>query len=286
MRAIVQSRFVFFFTPLGACAFTQAAGSSALEETSVQAPARDQLAAATEGYAEFPKKSASLGYNSVNTTEKAVAMTFDDGPHATNTPRLLDMLKQRNAKATFFIVGQCAQEYPAIMKRIVDEGHEIANHSWSHPAFAKMSESAVRSQIDRTQDIIRQTTGVTATLLRPPYGSIASSQRNWITNDMGLKIIMWSVDPLDWKNRNASMVQSRIVSQAAPGAIILAHDIHKTTVDAMPETLNALAAKGYKLVTVSELLAMDQPKAKPTPKPDPNALPVIKAEPVAAPAAN
>jgi peptidoglycan/xylan/chitin deacetylase (PgdA/CDA1 family) len=197
-----------------------------------------------------------------------VAMTFDDGPHGANTPRLLEMLKQRGIKATFFCVGQCVVEYPEIARRIVDEGHEIANHSWSHPQLSAMSEASVRDQLEKTHQAIKQATGIEPKIFRPPYGAFTLRQRNWANAVYGYRIILWDVDPLDWKIRNASHVESEILKQTVSGSIILSHDIHKTTVDAMPATLDALLAKGYKFVTVSELLAMDKPapaKAKATP---------------------
>ncbi len=214
-----------------------------------------------------------------------VAMTFDDGPHGANTPRLLDMLKQRKIHATFFMVGQCVTEFPDIVKRMVAEGHEVANHSWSHPQLSSMSDSAVRDQLQRTHDAIIAACGVTPKTMRPPFGAFTARQRAWAHGEWGYKCILWDVDPLDWKVRNASHVKNEILKAAVPGSIILAHDIHKTTIDAMPETLDALLAKGFKFVTVSELLAMDKPlppkpKATPVPKTEP-AVPV-KAEPVAA----
>jgi len=198
-------------------------------------------------------------------------MTFDDGPHGANTPRLLEMLKQRGIKATFFCVGQCVAEYPEIAKRIVEEGHEIASHSWSHPQLSSMSEASVRDQLERTHQAIKQATGIAPKVFRPPYGAFTLRQRNWASAVYGYKTILWDVDPLDWKVRNASHVQSEILRQTVPGSIILSHDIHKSTIDAMPATLDALLAKGYKFVTVSELLAMDKPvpakpKATPAPK--------------------
>jgi peptidoglycan/xylan/chitin deacetylase (PgdA/CDA1 family) len=207
-------------------------------------------------------------YNQCNVDGPYIAMTFDDGPHAENTPRLLDMLKQRKLKATFFVVGQCAAEFPQIMKRIVAEGHEVASHSWSHPNLAKMGEGSVSEQLQKTHDIIEQTTGAPPKVMRPPYGSFTTNQRAWAHKKWGYKTIMWDVDPLDWKIRNASRVHSAIVQRAVPGSIILAHDIHKTTVDAMPQTFDDLLEKGFKFVTVSELLAMDRPAA-PRPKPAP-----------------
>ncbi len=197
-----------------------------------------------------------------------VAMTFDDGPHASNTPRLLDMLKQRNIKATFFVVGQCVAEYPAIMKRIVAEGHEVANHSWSHPQLSKMGEGPVTEQLQKTHDAIVNATGITPKLMRPPYGAFTATQRAWANGKWGYKIILWDVDPLDWKVRNAEHVKSEILHHTVAGSIILSHDIHKSTVDAMPDTLDGLTGRGFKFVTVSELLAMDKPTvAKPKPVP-------------------
>jgi len=215
-----------------------------------------------------------------------VAMTFDDGPHATNTPRLLDMLKQRKIHATFFMVGQCVTEFPDIVKRIVAEGHEVANHSWSHPQLSAMSESAVRDQIQKTHDAIIAACGVPPKTMRPPYGAFTARQRAWAHAEWGYKCILWDVDPLDWKVRSAEHVKNEILKQTVPGSIILAHDIHKSTIDAMPETLDGLLAKGFKFVTVSELLAMDRPvppkpKATPTPKTDVPA--TTKTEPVAVP---
>jgi len=197
-----------------------------------------------------------------------VAITFDDGPHGGQTPRLLKMLKDRGIKATFFVVGQCVAESPEIAKQIVTEGHEIANHSWSHPLFTNLNEASVRDQIDRTHNVIKQTTGVTPTLLRPPYGGFTVRQRAWANSIWNYKTILWDVDSLDWKHRSPSKTESIIVSGAKKGSIILCHDIHKATVDAMPATLDALRARGFKFVTVTELLNMhSEPVAKKKPEP-------------------
>jgi len=202
---------------------------------------------------------------SVHVNSPYVAMTFDDGPSPLTTPRLLDILKQRNIKATFFMIGQNAERNPEIVKRILAEGHEIGNHSWTHPQLSKLSDERVTEEITKTQDAIKNACGYTPILLRPPYGAITSRQKEWIEKQFGLSVIMWSVDPFDWKRPGASVIEQRILAGARPGAIILSHDIHKQTVDAMPATLDALAQKGYKFVTVSQLIAMNQPKASPTP---------------------
>jgi peptidoglycan/xylan/chitin deacetylase (PgdA/CDA1 family) len=199
-------------------------------------------------------------------------MTFDDGPHPQHTPRLLDMLKQRGIKATFFVVGQNAAQYPEILKRIAAEGHELANHSYTHPILNPLGEGGIREQLDKTHQAVLGATGVTMKLLRPPYGALTENMRRWTHQTFGYRTILWDVDPLDWKVRDAGRVQSEILGHARAGSIVLAHDIHKSTVDAMPETLDGLAAKGFKFVTVSELIAMDKPgAAKPAPAPAPAA---------------
>jgi peptidoglycan-N-acetylglucosamine deacetylase len=204
-------------------------------------------------------------YAQVRVDQPYIAMTFDDGPSADNTPRLLEMLKQRNIKATFFLIGQNAAANPDLVRRILAEGHEIGNHSWTHPQLSKLSDDRVTAEITKTQDAIKDASGFTPTLLRPPYGAITPRQREWIANQFGLTIILWSVDPFDWKRPGASVITQRILSQVRPGAIVLSHDIHKQTVDAMPATLDGLIAKGYKFVTVSQLIAMNKPKP---PSPD------------------
>ena len=204
-------------------------------------------------------------YTQVRVDQPYIAMTFDDGPSAATTPRMLDILKQRNIKATFFLIGENAAANPDIVRRILADGHEIGNHSWTHPQLSKLSDDRVTTEISKTQDAIKEASGFTPTILRPPYGAITARQREWIEDRFGLSIILWSVDPFDWKRPGASVITQRILSQVRPGAIILSHDIHKQTVDAMPATLDALAAKGYKFVTVTELIAMNKPKPSPTP---------------------
>jgi peptidoglycan/xylan/chitin deacetylase (PgdA/CDA1 family) len=210
-------------------------------------------------------------FNSVYVDQPYIAITFDDGPHATLTPKLLDMLAARRLKATFFIIGQNGAEYPDIMKRIVREGHELANHSWSHPNLAKMSDDAVRAQMQKTDEVIQAAAGKRTTLMRPPYGSITPRQKEWINQEFGYRTIIWDVDPFDWRRPGAGVIRDRIVNQTQPGSIILVHDIHPGSIDAMPETFDQLTAKGFKFATVSELLAMAKAGARPTSTPSPRA---------------
>jgi len=211
-----------------------------------------------------------ITFNSVHVDGPYIALTFDDGPHKTLTPKLLDLLAAHHMKATFFVVGQNAADHPEILRRAVREGHEIANHSWSHPNLAKMSDEAARREVQKTDDAIFAAIGKHPTLLRPPYGSITARQKRWMHDDFGYRIIIWDVDPLDWKRPGPSVVTSRILKETRAGSIVLAHDIHPPTLEAMPATFDQLDAKGFKSVTVTELLAMATPvppKPKATPRP-------------------
>lgn len=230
-------------------------------------PPGDSIVQGTPSPAAPKAGSPQITFNSVYVDGPYIAMTFDDGPNATLTPKLLDLLAARKIKATFFVVGQNAKEYPAILARAAKEGHEIANHSWSHPNLAKMSDESVRRELQKTDDAIKDAIGERPTLMRPPYGSITARQKTWIHDTFGYRIIIWDVDPLDWKRPGPSVVTSRIVHGAGPGSIILAHDIHPPTIEAMPATFEQLQAKGFKFVTVSELLAMAKPKPASTPVP-------------------
>jgi peptidoglycan/xylan/chitin deacetylase (PgdA/CDA1 family) len=227
----------------------------ALEPDPSQAPEKSQRKAPTEQ---------NITFNSVHTDGPYIAMSFDDGPSATLTPKLLDLLAARHIKVTFFVIGENVVEHPEIVARAAREGHEIGNHSWSHPNFAKMSQEGVRSQLQRTDDAIKNATGKRPTLMRPPYGSITDREKHWIHDEFGYQIILWDVDPYDWKRPGPAVVRNRILKETRPGSIVLSHDIHPGTIEAMPSTLDALEAKGFKFVTVSELIGMAIPE---TPRP-------------------
>ncbi|WP_308249778.1 polysaccharide deacetylase family protein [Sphaerisporangium fuscum] len=187
---------------------------------------------------------------------KCVALTFDDGPFD-YTGTLLDTLYAHQAKATFFVVGQMVNAQTApFLQRMVAEGHEIGNHSWDHPSLTGLSPDALRSQLDRTQQVVRTVTGVTMRLMRPPYGNTDGKVADG-TRGAGLAQILWDLDTLDWRDRNTPLIVQR-ASVAQPGAIVLMHDIHKTTVEAVPRLLQELEAKGYTFVTVSELFGDEQ----------------------------
>src|SRR6201997_173368 len=226
------------------------------------AAAQDSTLAASSPPPNLPSTE-KITFTQVNVDGPYIAMTFDDGPHATNTPKLLEMAADRHIKLTFFVLGECVEQNPDVLRQEVAEGHEIGNHSWSHPNLAKLSDEAVRSQLRRTEDLIFKTAGIKPKLMRPPYGELTKRQRILVNHEFGYKVILWDVDPLDWKRPGPNVVAQRIVAGARPGSIILSHDIHPPTIAAMPQVFDALLAKGFKFVTVSELLAMDKGGARP-----------------------
>lgn len=253
--------------------------------SALRAQAKEGLPESERPPSPTPVPEPRVSFNSVHVDEPYIALTFDDGPHATLTPKLLDLLAKRHIKATFFLIGQNAAEYPDIVRRIAREGHEIASHSWSHPNLKKMSDEAVRSQLRRTDEAIKAATGKSPTLMRPPYGELSTRQGHWIHQEFGYQVILWDVDPLDWKRPGAMTVCNRIVRETRPGSIVLSHDIHPGTVEAMPATLDQLEAKHFKFVTVSELLNLATPEPPKPPKPPPPERPRVQASgPAASPA--
>lgn len=205
-----------------------------------------------------PPAGAKLSYSQVNITEKVVAMTFDDGPHPTLTPKLLDILKERNIKCTFFVVGSNAKAYPNIIRRIIAEGHEIGNHTYTHASLTSRSDEQIRTELQKSEDAMVAAANYRPHLIRPPYGAINTRVKQLMFSEFGYSTIMWSVDPQDWRRPGVSVVTSRLVNGAHPGAIMLSHDIHPPTIAAMPAMFDQLLAKGYQFVTVSQLLNMEK----------------------------
>jgi peptidoglycan/xylan/chitin deacetylase (PgdA/CDA1 family) len=201
-------------------------------------------------------RGAGVTFTRVPVAGKFIAITYDDGPHPQNTPRLLDILRARNIKATFYVIGRSVDLYPQIVRRTVAEGHEIGNHSYTHRLMSKLGDSEVRSEMSRTSDSVMRASGVRMKTMRPPYGGLLQRQRELVHQEFGYPTILWSVDPLDWKRPGASVITSRILENTAAGGIVLAHDLHAQTVDAMPATLDGLLRRGFQFVTVSQLIAM------------------------------
>ena len=200
-------------------------------------------------------------FSRVLVSGKYCAMTFDDGPHPQNTPRLLDILRARNVKATFYVIGRSVDLYPQVVRRTVAEGHEVGNHSHTHRLLTKLGDSELRTEMQRCRDAVSRAAGVRMRTMRPPYGGLLQRQRQLVMDEFGYPTILWAVDPLDWKRPGPSVVASRILGSTTPGAIILAHDLHAPTVDAMPATIDGLLRRGFQFVTVSQLLAMKTDEA-------------------------
>lgn len=180
---------------------------------------------------------------------KLIALTFDDGP-AVDTPRLLDGLAERGAKATFFLLGERLNYYPETVRRIYREGHQIASHTYDHSALSTLSTDSILWQVRHTEDLLNELLGTDDTfLVRTPYGDYTER----VLTAVDRPVILWSIDPADWQDRNAETVRNRIVSAAFDGAIILAHDIHSTTVDGALAAIDDLREQGYEFVTVNEL---------------------------------
>jgi peptidoglycan/xylan/chitin deacetylase (PgdA/CDA1 family) len=188
----------------------------------------------------------------IDPSRKMLALTFDDGPGVL-TPKVLDVLKKYGARATFFVIGRQVPTYAAIVQREVKEGNEVGNHTWSHPNLTRLSYISMQQQIDDTQRAVQAATGgYTPSLMRPPEGAYNAAVAGFLQSH-GLRMQLWSVDTLDWLNRDAQVVYGRIMAGAADGKVILVHDIHPTSVDAVTRAIPDLVAQGYQLVTVSQL---------------------------------
>lgn len=188
---------------------------------------------------------------------KCVALTFDDGP-GPYTAELLSHLARAEAPATFFVLGENVKANPAVAKATAAAGHELGVHTWDHRRLIFLDAADVRKELTSTVKVIKQTTGVTPRLLRPPYGE---TNRVVATQARRAKLaqVLWDVDTLDWKTRSTKKTIKAAVKSAERGSIVLLHDIHRTTVAAVPAIIKGLRKKGYTLVTVSQLLG----KAKP-----------------------
>ncbi|MER7500861.1 polysaccharide deacetylase family protein [Nonomuraea pusilla] len=180
-----------------------------------------------------------------------VALTFDDGP-GPYTGRLLDMLRQAGARATFFVVGANASAQPGLLRRMSAEGHLVANHSWSHRDLTKQSTSRIADSLDRTEEVVAAAIGQRPTLVRPPYGAVDDDLRS-VARKAGLSLVTWNVDADDRPGDTARAIADRAVEQARAGAIILLHDVRPEAVDAVPDVIRRLRAQGYTFVTVPEL---------------------------------
>ena len=182
---------------------------------------------------------------------KAVALTFDDGPRgdSSKTLKVLDLLKKYNAHATFFVVGEYVAANADVLKKEVEQGCEIGNHSWNHKNMAELSMKKVNKQYDKTANLVKKLVGYDIKLLRPPYGAISDKMRKSLKHPM----VLWNVDTLDWKTKNPKKILKQVKKSVKDGDIILMHDIHPTTADSLEKVLPWLVENGYDILTVTEL---------------------------------
>ena len=182
--------------------------------------------------------------------EKKVALTFDDGPHPAYTETLLDGLAERGVKATFFLIGTNIEGREDLVRRMYEEGHRIGSHTYSHVQLTTVEVSAACEEIEKTNALIESITGERVLYIRPPFGS-------WMEElecAVDMTPVMWSVDPMDWKTQNTERVVTSVMNDVGDGDIILLHDVYPTSVEAALEIVDRLLAQGYTFVTVDEII--------------------------------
>jgi peptidoglycan/xylan/chitin deacetylase (PgdA/CDA1 family) len=175
----------------------------------------------------------------------SVRLTFDDGPGA-YTEQILTILNRYNVHATFYVIGRNVERYPGTVRRIVNEGHRVGNHSYTHSNLTLLSGAGVEQELMNTQTAVRQASGVTPAGFRPPYGAVNGTVRN-VVADLGMSVDMWSVDPRDWAQPGSSVITQRVLSATGPGAVVLLHVLHAQTVDALPSIIQGIRAQGFTL---------------------------------------
>lgn len=181
---------------------------------------------------------------------RRVAITFDDGPHPTCTPMLLEGLKERGVKASFFITGENAERYPKLVKQIAKEGHLIGNHTYHHTNLQNASKKMIEEEVVSANEVIKKITGEPPQFIRPPFGAC----QEIIEEQTGLLCVLWTIDPLDWCTMDADRVTQKVVTNAKENDIILLHDEYETSVTAALRIIDILQEKGFEFVTVDEIL--------------------------------
>ncbi len=193
-----------------------------------------------------------------NTSTKMVALTFDDGSDGKNVAKILQILTTNKIKATFFITGKAAENHPQKIKDIVAQGHEIGNHSYSHPDFSKLSAAQIKTELDKTEAAVKKAAGKsTKPYFRAPFGSVNNATLQAVGNQGYTKTIGWTIDTVDWKGISSSQITSKVINNATPGMIVLMHagEGATGTPGALQNMITQLKAKGYTFVTISQLLS-------------------------------
>ena len=193
--------------------------------------------------------------------DKLVALTYDDGPHPKYTSEILDVLKKHNAQATFFMLGERAKELPDVVLRMYHEGHSIGNHTYDHTELTRLNDKGIILQINRTNDIIEGITGMRPILMRPPLG-LRNKRIDDLINGQNMYNILWNVDPVDWDSKGAELIHNAVAKKVQNGDIVILHDFYPNTVTATDMILTTLGARGYRFVTVDDLLRFDEKAAR------------------------
>ncbi|WP_128433647.1 polysaccharide deacetylase family protein [Streptomyces cyaneus] len=242
--------FVVSFTKAAITPWLSPFGKRAQKQTERPSDGLD-LGATSTPSAAVPTHTASADDDTDCTKVKCIALTFDDGPAAPETATLLDHLARYKARTTFFVVGQNMAAHPALVRAEAKAGHEIGNHTWNHPDLTKLTPEQVAYQLRRTSAAIKAATGKAPTLFRPPYGAINTKVKAATT----LAPVLWDIDTEDWKYRDSAKVAQTVIAKARRNSVVLMHDIHPTSVAAVPQILRTLTAEGFHFVTVSHLRA-------------------------------
>ena len=188
--------------------------------------------------------------------EKTISISFDAAWGNEDTEKLIEILDKYNVKATFFVVGEWVDKYPESVKALSDAGHEIMNHSNTHPHMPKLSDDNIRKEVEECNEKIEKVTGIKPILFRAPYGDYNNNLVSCIKN-CGMYCIQWNVDSLDWKDISANEICDRVISKVSPGSIVLFHNAAKNTPEALPKVLDKLQGDGYKIIPISQLILAD-----------------------------
>ncbi|MGF1677739.1 MAG: polysaccharide deacetylase family protein [Candidatus Methylacidiphilales bacterium] len=234
-----------FLQLLGAGAGSLLCGRSWAETAELSVSSVEPLEGETQLNAHFVNKGPGLG--------RRVALTYDDGPTPKITDRILKELSDRKLTATFFMIGNKVRQFQALAREVAAAGHELANHTFTHPALSKLPDNLVHQELDRCQDAIGEVTGKKPVWFRPPYGAFHTPQGR-MPRSKHLGVAYWSVDPQDWKKPGAAVISQRILSKVQPGSIILLHDLHTQSAEATPAVLDGLMERGYFLSPMSGFL--------------------------------
>jgi peptidoglycan/xylan/chitin deacetylase (PgdA/CDA1 family) len=259
--SIMLSGFTLTFQSTQAEA-SQSSGGDTVRGADKESAVPPDLAGGRESEMRTGEKVPGLLFYSGPSDRKQAALTFDDGPDAVFTPQVLDVLKANNVKATFFVIGSRARANPEVIRRIAEEGHALGNHSWSHPYLSRLTPEEVAAEIKQTDQALDSVLGYHPTIFRPPYGKAPPAVIEEVAA-AGYRVVDWSVDTRDWEGASPERILGLVKKEVRPGGIILQHSAGASkedlgnTVKALPKIIALLRSQGYSLVTVPQLLSIE-----------------------------